>query len=232
MVSFLPRPFRRVSLATALLHLREQERMISRLDAQNKVHPVVQQVADVTVVAAQAILDDDELQALDTTGSGSSARRSTSSRRATAADRHRRKKTNGSRALPRCNSRNTSPNATRNGSESTSSKIARICVSLVNLGNAEQGLEIVSPAALIEGQQRGILQREHGKGRHQCVADSFRLAGNCCTCIECSHVTKTMHMWGGMRIDMGIIATPPRPAPKSASAVAPPVTGPRTCRSS
>ena len=61
-VPFLPRQFRRAPSAAEFLHLLEQKRMIPWFDAQNKVHPVVQQVADVGAVAGQTILDDDELQ--------------------------------------------------------------------------------------------------------------------------------------------------------------------------
>jgi hypothetical protein len=49
-------------LAAGRLHLLEQKRMVAGFYAQNRVHPAVDQVADVRGVAGQAILDDDELQ--------------------------------------------------------------------------------------------------------------------------------------------------------------------------
>lgn len=47
-----------------------------------------------------------------------------------------------------------------------------------NLSDAEQRLEVPIAAALVEGQQRGILQREHGEGRHQRVGQGNRRRGS------------------------------------------------------
>ena len=45
------------------LHLGEQERMVSRLDAEDEVHAVLDQVPHVGAVAGQAVLHDDQFQA-------------------------------------------------------------------------------------------------------------------------------------------------------------------------
>jgi hypothetical protein len=46
-----------------------------------------------------------------------------------------------------------------------------------NLADAEQGIQIGIAATVVEGQQRGVLQREHGEGRHQGVGQGNRRIG-------------------------------------------------------
>ena len=47
-----------------------------------------------------------------------------------------------------------------------------------NLSDAEQRLQVPIAATVVEGQQRGVLQREQGEGRHQRVGQGNRRAGS------------------------------------------------------
>jgi hypothetical protein len=61
-VPFLAAARRDASFAASLLDLLEQIRMISGLCAQEEVHPMLFQVADVRSVTGQAVLDHDQFQ--------------------------------------------------------------------------------------------------------------------------------------------------------------------------
>jgi len=85
-------------------------------------------------------------------------------------------KANGSNALPRCNRRNTSP---KNGPQVLGvQRVENLPHPRVagNLADAEQRLEILVAATVVEGQQRGVLQREQSEGRKQRVGQGNRRA--------------------------------------------------------
>jgi hypothetical protein len=147
------------SSAAGGLHLLKQERMVPRLNAENEVHVVLDQVANVRTVAGQPIFHDDQFQP----GMLPADLRQQRRQVATVV---KLEGFQGFAALQRAEhiAKQRPQTLGLQGVED----FPHLGVA-GNLPDAEQHLQIAVAAPLVEGQQRRVLQRKHGEGRHQRV---------------------------------------------------------------